>query len=180
MERINTLSRNQILKELQSYKKYHNHTQKEISTEIGTISDLRTELYKLEKRKIKHENEEKCDEIKNVKGDKNKSEETKNVKNHKTKTKSEKEIHLLFVQSREDYPDWENADILAAPTNDALMFKFIKYMTNVEDDEWNGHFNDKKEYISFLETEFQKLEVDGVISPEFDKAYLIKYKMTTM
>ncbi len=53
MDRLNTLPRNQVLKELQTYKKYQANTQKEISSQFSTIADLRTELYKLEKKSKK-------------------------------------------------------------------------------------------------------------------------------
>lgn len=43
------LPRNQVLKELQTYKKYQGNTQKQISSQFTDIADLRSELYKLEK-----------------------------------------------------------------------------------------------------------------------------------
>ncbi len=50
MDRFNSLPRNQVLKELQTYKKYQGNTQKEISSQFSGIADLRLELYKLEKK----------------------------------------------------------------------------------------------------------------------------------
>lgn len=236
MERINILPRNQILKELQTYKKYRNDTQKEISTQFAAISDLRSELHKLEKKKVKLEEKEdkgketgekdgkekgeekKEKKVKNKKVDKDtkskkiktiveeKSEEkvdkdepimkktkkvkedtkitkpkkTKKVEEEKEKEKkTEIEIHLLLLQSRENYPSWDSPYIIAAPTKKDLLTKSIKYM-DVEEDEWNGMFDSKKAYKSFLKDEFEKLQVDGVESPELDKAYLIMYKITTM
>ena len=53
MERLNKLPRNQVLKELQSYKKYQNNTQKEIGTQFGSIDALRSELQRLEAKSSK-------------------------------------------------------------------------------------------------------------------------------
>lgn len=55
MERLNTLQRPAVLKELQSYKKYSGKTQKEITNQFNGIADLRAELYKLENKKHRHE-----------------------------------------------------------------------------------------------------------------------------
>ena len=46
-------NRGQILKELQSYKKYHNKTQQQISNKFESINDLRTELRRLENKSKK-------------------------------------------------------------------------------------------------------------------------------
>ena len=86
-------------------------------------------------------------------------------------------IHLLLIQSRNDYPDWSSPYIIAAPSKNDLLTKFINYM---DDEEWNGHFNNKKKYISFITKEFEKLKIDDVKCPELDKAYCIMYKITTM
>lgn len=173
MERLNTLPRNKILKELQFFKKYHDHTQKEISDQFTNISDLRAELYKLEKKDKK---------------DKGKKDENikKNEKNEKKKDKKEKKkeenetIHLLFLQARADYPSWDNPYIIAARTKNELMIKFLKYMESLSDDEWEGMFDNKKEYISFIKKEFEKLELNSVEAPELDNAYLIMYKITNL
>jgi hypothetical protein len=53
MERIDKLNRNQVLKELQSFKKYNSSTQKQIGEQFDGIASLRKELYRLEKRKNK-------------------------------------------------------------------------------------------------------------------------------
>ena len=55
MERLNTLQRPAVLKELQTYKKYHGKTQKEITNQFNGIAELRTELYKLEKNQQKNQ-----------------------------------------------------------------------------------------------------------------------------
>lgn len=48
-----SMKRNQLLKELQSHKKYRNKTQKEIADKLGGVSDFRTELIRLNKKSIK-------------------------------------------------------------------------------------------------------------------------------
>ena len=52
MERIDTLNRSQVLKELQSHKRYTNKTQKEIGDKLGGVKDLRKELYRLENKTV--------------------------------------------------------------------------------------------------------------------------------
>ncbi len=53
MDRVTTLKRQELLRELQSYKKYNNKTQKEISEKLGGIDNLRKELRLLEHKLIK-------------------------------------------------------------------------------------------------------------------------------
>lgn len=48
------MKRNQLLKELQSHKKYRNKTQKEIADKLGGVSDFRTELLRLNKKSSKN------------------------------------------------------------------------------------------------------------------------------
>lgn len=50
---VSNMKRNQLLKELQSHKKYRNKTQKEIADKLGGVSDFRTELIRLNKKSIK-------------------------------------------------------------------------------------------------------------------------------
>lgn len=50
MERINVLNSNQLSKELQTYNRYKNKTQKEIKERIGSTKDLRKELLRLENK----------------------------------------------------------------------------------------------------------------------------------
>lgn len=47
------LSRHQVLKELQSHKKYQHKTQKEIGEKFKDVDSLRTELERLKKRQSK-------------------------------------------------------------------------------------------------------------------------------
>lgn len=54
MDRIGGLNGNQVAKELQTYKKYHNKTQKEIKNKVGNVSALRDELRRLENKKSRN------------------------------------------------------------------------------------------------------------------------------
>ncbi len=47
------LNRNQVLKKLQSYKKYHHKTQKEINNKFDDLASLRDELHRLESKSSK-------------------------------------------------------------------------------------------------------------------------------
>lgn len=53
MERINSLKRNEVLRELKTYKKYTGNTEKDIVESLGKkdIQTLRTELERLESRR---------------------------------------------------------------------------------------------------------------------------------
>lgn len=66
MERINTLKRAEILRELQTYKKYQGKTQKHISDKYNNITKLRSELYTLQAGNKFHHYEELPDELQNV------------------------------------------------------------------------------------------------------------------
>jgi hypothetical protein len=69
---VSSMKRNQLLKELQSHKKYRNKTQKEIADKLGGVNEFRIELTRLNKKssKIKVEN------INNIKNNKEKTTNT--------------------------------------------------------------------------------------------------------
>lgn len=58
---VKTLNRSQILKELQTHKKYQSKTQKEIVEKLGGIADLRIELTRLKNKKSKTTKVDKVD-----------------------------------------------------------------------------------------------------------------------
>lgn len=97
MERIDKLNRNQVLKELQSFKKYNSSTQKQIGEQFDGIASLRKELYRLEKRKNKTDKED-IDKDKNV-DKKNKSVEKKDKKH---KDKNEKKNKKESVEKKDN------------------------------------------------------------------------------
>jgi hypothetical protein len=66
---VSSMKRNQLLKELQSHKKYRNKTQKEIADKLGGVSDFRTELIRLNKKSVKSN-------VKNIENNKEKTSNT--------------------------------------------------------------------------------------------------------
>ncbi len=109
MDRLNSLPRNQVLKELQTYKKYQGNTQKDISSQFNAIADLRSELYKLEKKSKK-----------NTKTDKN--EKSKKVKNNQPQ-KDENLNENIFPESGSFMPN----DIL----KETLLHSDLKTILNM-------------------------------------------------
>ncbi len=80
MDRLNSLPRNHVLKELQTYEKYQGNTQKEISNQFNSIADMRSELYKLEQKTDK--NTKIKPKAKSKKYKTNKSEKIEDTINH--------------------------------------------------------------------------------------------------
>ncbi len=168
MERIEKLNRNQVLKELQTYNKYQSKTQKEIASQFDGVVALRNELKKLEKRKNKEPNEE--DNEKDVKDKK---------KKHKKKNQKEDDCLVLLIWERKDRGD-DVSTILLARDMTMLKKKFKDYyMKHREDDDYLDD-DDFEKYSNNSVNMLDKMAENDTKAPEFNSAYIITLKHSTL
>lgn len=153
MERINSLKRPQILKELQTHKKYCGSTQKEISTKFKDIDDLRSELHKLEKSR--------------------RDKTSRSQKKKDTKEKKLVTVHLLSIQEAEDYPEWRDCALLSSFSKEDLLRKFIDHLKK---------FNTlDEEDLDIVTRHFNSFGKNGDIwLPDYNNAISVTYVVTTL
>jgi hypothetical protein len=171
MERIDKLNRNQVLKELQSHKKYYGKTQKEISIKFDGIVNLRNELKRLEKKKLpKSPKKLKLDN--EVKTNKKQVSDNENDK----KSTIESSCLVLLIWERKDRDD-EVSTILLARDMDTLKNKFNNYfIAHREEDDYLSD-DDFKEYIKDAVNLLDKMnKKNNRKAPEFNSAYIIQLK----